>query len=202
VLYREDPAILAWELTNEARCELGCGVLTTWTAEMAAYLKSVDPNHLVGLGDEGFFQRSGSPDWTYNGSTGCDFEALLGIPEIDFGTFHLYPETWGARRDFGRYWIQDHIDAGARAGKPVVMEEYGWKDKSTRNDVYAEWLDAMYLGGGAGDLFWMLAAAQDDGTRYPDFDGFTIYADDVPQAVEAHVARVNYNNSVAAAAAS
>jgi mannan endo-1,4-beta-mannosidase len=202
VEYRDDPAIMAWELTNEARCEAGSAILCSWTTEMAKHLKNVDPNHLLGMGDEGFFERAGSPDWTYNGSTGSDFEALLSVPEIDFGTFHLYPETWGFKRNFGRHWITDHIDAGARAGKPVVMEEYGWTDKSTRNDVYREWLDAMYLGGGAGDMYWMIAAAQDDGTPYPDFDGFTMYAHDVPQAIEAHIARVNYNNSAAAAVTS
>jgi mannan endo-1,4-beta-mannosidase len=199
VEYRNDPAIMAWELANEARCELGSSTLSSWAAEMAAHLKSVDSNHLVAVGDEGFFRRSGSRDWTYDGSTGCDFEAVLGVPEIDFGTFLLYPVTWGYRRDFADYWIKDHIAAGARAGKAVLMEEYGWKDHSARNEVYREWLDAMYLGGGAGDLFWMLAAAQDDETPYPDFDGFTIYADQVPEALEAHIARVNYTNSAAAA---
>lgn len=200
--YRHDPTIMTWELTNEARCEWGCADLTGWAGEMAAHLKSIDPNHLVAMGDEGFFRRFGSPDWTYDGSTGVDFEALLGIPEIDYGTFHMYPENWGMAEGYAGYWIQDHIDAGVRAGKPVVLEEYGWRDQSSRNSMYELWLDAMYLGGGAGDLFWMLAATQDDGSRYPDFDGFSIYAESVPAALAAHLERVRQENSAEATATS
>ena len=200
VEYRNDPAVMAWELTNEARCDFGPAVLLSWTAEMAAHLKSVDSNHLVAMGDEGLFRRAGSRDWAYDGRHGSDFEALLGVPEIDFGTFHLYGDTWDVPRDFGTYWIKDHIDAGVRARKPVLLEEYGWKEKTGRNTVYREWLDAIYRGGGGGDLAWMIADAQDDGTMYPDFDGFTVYANDIPPAITAHIARVNRNNSAAAAA--
>ncbi len=146
------------------------------------------------MGDEGFFNRAGSPDWTYNGSQGSDFEAFLGIPAIDFGSFHLYPETWGKGSDFGDYWIKDHIDASARANKPALLEEYGLKDQATRDNVYRGWLEAIYNQGGAADLFWMLAAEQDDGTLYPDFDGFTLYGNTVPQAILTHAASMRARN--------
>lgn len=42
VPYREDKAILAWEFGNEM-----CSATPAWIAEMAAYIKSLDANHLV-----------------------------------------------------------------------------------------------------------------------------------------------------------
>ena len=56
VSYREEPAILAWELGNELRNPSvgGADALVGWTAEMAAYIKQLDSNHLVADGGEGF----------------------------------------------------------------------------------------------------------------------------------------------------
>jgi len=42
VPYREDKAILAWQFGNEMH-----GAPTPWLAEMAAFIKNLDPNHLV-----------------------------------------------------------------------------------------------------------------------------------------------------------
>ncbi len=41
VPYREDKAILAWETANESQCP------HSWTHEIAAFMKSLDSNHLV-----------------------------------------------------------------------------------------------------------------------------------------------------------
>lgn len=65
VVYKDDPTIMAWELCNACRNTGGPpgvwtpstrdpAVVSAWYAEMAAYLKTVDPNHLVGTGEEGF----------------------------------------------------------------------------------------------------------------------------------------------------
>jgi mannan endo-1,4-beta-mannosidase len=37
------------------------------------------------------------------------------------------------------------------------------------------WLDTTFWSGGAGALYWILSGKQDDGTLYPDYDGFTVY---------------------------
>jgi mannan endo-1,4-beta-mannosidase len=190
VRYGDDQTILAWELTNEGRCNGDPASMLDWVRQMSGYIKSLDSNHLVAVGDEGFLNRDFSPDWTYDGSQGSDFEAFLGVPAVDFGTFHLYPDTWGMDRDYGSYWIDDHLSAGSRAGKPVVLAEYGWRDQATRNDVYQDWLDRMYNQGGAGDLVWMLAGQQDDGTLYPDFDGFTVYKSTAPASILTHASQM------------
>src|SRR5262249_39705635 len=53
--YKNDPTILGWELANEPRSnDHTGGIVRQWTAEMAAHVKSIDRNHLVGIGEEGF----------------------------------------------------------------------------------------------------------------------------------------------------
>lgn len=104
--YKDDPTIFAWNLYNEPRCPYNqaqdaattCfAALQAWTTEMAGYLKSVDPNHLVSWGHEGFFKfdspRAGNnPFGTpsnvqsgWSGYVGQDFEAQTAVPGIDFG---------------------------------------------------------------------------------------------------------------------
>ena len=56
IAYRDEPAILAWELGNELRNPSvgGADALVQWTGEMATYIKQLDANHLVADGGEGF----------------------------------------------------------------------------------------------------------------------------------------------------
>src|ERR1700681_29183 len=56
-LYKHEPAILAWELANEPRCETrdGGAVLLEWVQTMSRWVKQNDPNHLLGVGDAGYF---------------------------------------------------------------------------------------------------------------------------------------------------
>ncbi|KAJ3853093.1 glycoside hydrolase superfamily, partial [Lentinula lateritia] len=72
--YVNEPGILGWELANEPRC-LGstsatsgtCTISTisTWAAEISAFIKTIDTNHLVAIGDEGFFNDPGNPIYVY-----------------------------------------------------------------------------------------------------------------------------------------
>jgi mannan endo-1,4-beta-mannosidase len=194
--YRESPAILAWELTNEARCEVPGGreLLLAWTSEMSRLVKQLDPNHLVALGDEGFFKHNFPPNHMYAGKHGVDFEATLGIPEIDFGTYHFYPGPGasGVPNSFGNTWIADHIAAGERANKPALLEEYGARigpdvaNAADRDDCYANWLASNFMGGGAGDLIWMLGSHASDVAGYR--DDYTVYSADEVPSVAAHAA--------------
>lgn len=161
--YADDPTILAWEIANEPRCPSdpsGTQLLTDWLTEMSAYIRSIAPNQLIAAGDEGFFnhQLAGN-DWLFNGSLGVSAEDILGIPDIDFGTFHLYPDQWAKNQDpqaFGQMWIQNHIDAASRASKPAVLEEYGLPASPERNNIYESWLSLIEQEDAAGALVWML----------------------------------------------
>jgi mannan endo-1,4-beta-mannosidase len=93
--YTDSPAIFAWELANEARCK-GCStdVIYNWASDVSKYIKSLDPNHMVTLGDEGFGLPGGPTNsYPYGTSEGVDFAKNLGIPTLDFGTFHMYPQS-------------------------------------------------------------------------------------------------------------
>jgi mannan endo-1,4-beta-mannosidase len=191
--YCDEPAVLAWELANEPRSPGEGALLLDWADEMSRYIKTLDSNHLVACGDEGFYRkRFRFGNAAYNGSHGVDVEVLLRLPAIDFGTYHLYT-AYGGRADpaeFGRRWIRDHVRSGERAGKPVVLEEYGVRaaDGESRAAVYTAWLAAVHEYGGAGDLVWGIAGDV-GGARYPDYDGFTLYSAADARAVIEHIRR-------------
>lgn len=67
-----------------------------WILEMASYLKSIDSNHLLEVGDEGFYGQSNSQRQRYNPyiQLGTDFIENNQIADIDFATVHSYPDQW------------------------------------------------------------------------------------------------------------
>jgi mannan endo-1,4-beta-mannosidase len=119
--YRNSTAIFSWQLCNEPRCG-GCNtsVITNWAANVSAYIKSLDPNHMVTLGDEGWFSAKdgytdGDPDSVaYIANGAVDFVDNLMIPTLDYGVFHLYPNLWGYDYAWGNQWIQQHDAAGVK----------------------------------------------------------------------------------------
>ena len=90
-------------------------------------------------------------------------------------SFHMYPDYWGTDVAWGVEWIKSHFKAAREIGKPAMLGEFGLQDKSLRNPDYKLWLDTVFRSGGAGALYWILSGIQDDGTPYPDYDGFTVY---------------------------
>ena len=194
VVYREDPAIFAWELANEPRCRnyksfdadgWDNSTITRWVEEMSGYIKSLDPNHMVAVGDEGFLNAGGKLE-VYKAQHGVDHEALSAVKTIDFATFHLYPDNWGTGLRFTDKWIRDHIEVARRVGKPTVLEEYGalvrrdenlkitwgWERRKT---AYVNWNERMLKGGGNGTMVWMLAGVDDYTGIYKDYDGYMVY---------------------------
>jgi mannan endo-1,4-beta-mannosidase len=175
-LMKDEPSIMTWELANEPRCQSDTtgDTLFNWVREMSSFIKRLDKRHLVAVGDEGWFNIPSNPDWPYNGSQGGDWSRNLALPTVDYGTLHLYPDYWGKDNTWSLQWISDHITNGHALGKPVVLEEYGWLDLTARDTIYEGWTDAIYKQGGNGDQFWILTGLQDDGTLYPNYDGFRV----------------------------
>ncbi|RYP61146.1 hypothetical protein DL771_010220 [Monosporascus sp. 5C6A] len=171
----DSPAILAWELANEPRCTLcSTSVITKWAAETSAYVKSLDPNHLVTLGDEGFGLQ-GDISHPYWFTEGLDFKANLAIESLDFGTFHLYPSHWFTSFDWGNGWVKSHAAACKAAGKPCLFEEYGApRDHCALQRPWQ--VTSVSSEGIAADLFWQLGTTLSTGKTHD--DTFTIYVGD------------------------
>lgn len=91
--YASSTAIFAWELANEPRCN-GCStdVIYKWATDTSAYIRSLDKQHMITLGDEGFGVPGGS-SYPYGTSEGVDFVKNLGVKDLDFGVFHMYPSS-------------------------------------------------------------------------------------------------------------
>ena len=74
-------------------------LLQSWIDEMAAYLKKADPNHMVTVGEEGFYTKGSAGESANPGSgwaslTGQDFTANHASPHIDFAACHIWPDNW------------------------------------------------------------------------------------------------------------
>jgi mannan endo-1,4-beta-mannosidase len=166
--YRDHPAIFSWELANEPR-----RYPDQWIDDTAAYIKSLDPNHLVTTGSEG------SPPGERQ-----DFGDTHDGPDIDYTTIHIWPQNWGwynpttpstytRAESSARAYFQEHAAAAAGLGKPLVLEEFGlardWQplndfynpDSPTtyRDQFYAAMFEEVYTsmsagGSAAGDNFW------------------------------------------------
>ncbi|CAI9098610.1 OLC1v1035289C1 [Oldenlandia corymbosa var. corymbosa] len=195
IVYKDDPTIFAWELMNEPRCESDPSgdKLQAWFEEMAVYVKSIDPKHLLNIGVEGFYGPSTPNRFQYNPNTysqqvGTDFIRNHQILGVDFASVHIYPDGWissnisVAHLEFTKSWMQIHIDdAENYLGMPVLFSEFGVSSKdpgynssyrdTLMSTVYQKLLNSTKKGGGgSGSLFWQLFP---EGTEYMD-DGLAI----------------------------
>ncbi|OMP85528.1 Mannan endo-1,4-beta-mannosidase A [Diplodia seriata] len=190
--YSNSSAVFAWELANEPRCN-GCNttVLYDWAKETSAYIKNLDPNHMVTIGDEGFGVSGGDGSYPYTQGEGNDYNKNLEIDTLDYGTFHLYPDSWGQSNDpFGSEWVEAHGKACVAAGKPCVFEEYGVQ--SDKCSVEGKWqTTALNTEGIAADHFWDFGTTLSWGKTND--DGNTIFTNtsDWTCLVTNHVAKIN-----------
>jgi mannan endo-1,4-beta-mannosidase len=191
VAYKDDPTIFAWELCNEPRYQGDSSgdVLQAWTEEMAAHVKSVDPNHMLTVGSEGFYgaaspSRAGDNPISGAAKMGVDFARNFAVRELDFACVHIWADLWlytgeSDKLEFLDRWITGHLEeARDTFDKPVILEEFGkWRPLGVR-DVFFERAFAGAVAGpasnvpshAAGALFWH---ADPDG--YPhDEDGFSV----------------------------
>ena len=184
--YKDDPTIMMWELANEPRCGGSDGThypasstcstqtLINWVQDVAAYVKTVDPVHLLAVGDEGFLCISRSlSDWTRNCTQGDDTVAFAQTPGIDAMSMHLYPDSWGTSYAWSQTWITDHITDANGIGKPAYLGEFGWTTQNTRLPVYYTWTNEILTNGGAGSLHWDIVPGN-PGEAFSDPAGFDL----------------------------
>jgi mannan endo-1,4-beta-mannosidase len=127
--YRNDPAIMAWELANEPRPMRPAAAddYKNWVAHAAARIKSKDKNHLVVIGHEG---RIGTEGMKL-------FEEIHADKNIDYLTIHIWAKNWNwfengklaegfpkAAEKMTAY-INEHLAVAQKLNKPLVIEEFG-----------------------------------------------------------------------------
>ncbi len=171
-LYKNDPTIFAYDLCNEPRDEAdqSSQTLAQWIDEMSTYVKSVDPNHLVTTGLEGFFLKDDGTHYSW-----ADYILCHKPKNIDFCTFHIYPTyshnhfSLSTTEWLIKKWINDGHNIIC---KPVVMEEYGI-GKNDKEYPKAKWISEMtkifFENGGNGANYWFLT---DENYAYG--DGFEV----------------------------
>ena len=149
--YKDDPTIMAWQVCNEPRpfSKAAKGNFARWIARTAALIKSIDPNHLVSTGSEGFY--------------GCESDADLcerihNDLNVDYYTIHIWPRNWqwvAEDRLFEdlpnaylrtKEYIDMHVRMAEKADKPLVLEEFGYpRDFNSRHrEVRTDSRDAYY----------------------------------------------------------
>jgi len=160
-LYRDEPAILAWQFGNEFGSyapdrKLSAAEwtprITAWALEMAAYLKEIDPQHLVM--DAG----------------GADRAALLASPHVDVISTHLY-EYWnrlsGGSTDLAALARADWTEC--RGKKPLIVDEFGLGTVPNLRVLMRTIREEGIVGG----LLWSLRVHRRDGGFYYHNEGGT-----------------------------
>lgn len=131
IKYVDDPTIMSWQIGNEPRAfsDESKEPFARWMADVAAQIKSLDPNHMVSSGSEG--------------SWGCEmdmnlFEKIHADPNINYLNIHIWPYNWSwvkadslkellprAKENTKKY-IDDHMVIARKYSKPIVLEEFGF----------------------------------------------------------------------------
>jgi mannan endo-1,4-beta-mannosidase len=133
-LYKDDKAILCWETGNEIDAP------ASWTKEIAAYIKSIDKNHLVMDGRS----LHGVPQWS------------LEDPNVDIVTTHHYPGPKPIPTA-----VRECI-AGAAGKKPYLIGEVGFIPNDEMRQVFDDAIDSKSIG----VLVWSLRFRNRDGGFY------------------------------------
>jgi mannan endo-1,4-beta-mannosidase len=172
ILYRDDPTIMSWELANEPRGIDQVDAMHAWIESTSRYIKSLDRNHLVTTGAEGY---TSAPE-----SSGTDFVRMHDYPSIDYATVHIWIQNWGwydpeqheqtypgAKQKMTDY-LKRHVEESKILGKPLVLEEFGiMRDNGSfdpessavnRDLYYSDVFEQVYQyalkGGISGVNFW------------------------------------------------
>ena len=148
-LYKNDPTIMSWQLSNEPRGYDVPDDYRKWTQKTAAFIKNLDKNHMVCLGTEGN---------TPSDNAGINVLKDNDNPNIDYITMHIWAQNWRwfkptdgeavfqeAIKKADSYWA-DHVAVAKKLNKPIVLEEFGIaRDSSSfAIDAKTTWRDRFY----------------------------------------------------------
>lgn len=168
IKYVDDPTLMSWQIGNEPRAfsDENKEAFARWMTDVAAQIKSLDPNHLVSSGSEGAWGCEG--DITL-------YEKIHSDTNIDYLNIHIWPYNWSwvkadslqellpqAKINTKEY-IDEHLAIAGKYKKPLVLEEFGFprdgflfsKETSTtaRDEYYSYVFDLIRQERENGGLF-------------------------------------------------
>jgi len=119
--YKDDTRIVMWQLMNEAQIRTSTGpcgdaqTLRDFASDVTAYIKAIDPNHLVSFGTIGSGQC---------GASGAEYQDLHAISSVDLCEYHDYQAEAAIPGD---QWngLQVRIDQCSALNKPLFVGEAG-----------------------------------------------------------------------------
>lgn len=169
VAYKDDPTIFSWELMNEPRHQNQTvngdnttgTVFRAWEDEVGAYIRGMDPNHMIDNGVEG--QGSG---YGYGSDNGVPYVYECQSPYIDFCSAHIYPTEYWANLSVSatQSLVARYIaDAHNGAGKPMCLCEFN-VDSNDRSTYWSAIYDTIEANNGDADAFWWYENSGKDGT--------------------------------------
>jgi hypothetical protein len=167
--FADHPAVFAWELGNEIKCDDDHAAFIAFAREVSSALRAADPRHMITTG-------------MITGRWATDAEAreIYRIPTIDFVTYHNYEGTMEFA-DFDYAVARDTT-------RPLIVEEAAFEsgDRPARVDAdlrahvdgrgargYMQWgFMSVTPDNGNGDRRWGM-----DRVFHSDYDGlFRVYA--------------------------
>ena len=153
--YVDDATIMAWQLANEPRPGNASvnaqekQIYVDWINGVTAYIKSLDPQHLVSTGSEGLMGAVNDEKLL------ADAHASV---NVDYLTYHMWirnwgwfdkmkpAETWGAGLAKAKSYLNSHIEIANKMKKPIVLEEFGLDRDMGSYDIKAttQYRDKFY----------------------------------------------------------
>lgn len=140
VKYKDDKAILCWETGNELMSP------ESWVKEIAAYIKSIDRNHLL---MDGYFAIDNQRQV---------YESSVLDPNIDIVSSHHYEQDPISQLEN----IQKNLDV-IRGRKPYVLGELGFSSNAAIERVYDFIIAREDI---AGTLNWSIRSHRREGGFY------------------------------------
>lgn len=175
--YARDAAVFSWQLANEPRPGGSDAAIARneaayydWIDASAALLRSLAPDHMISLGQEGTHAANGQ-----------ERVVMRAHQSMDYLTAHIWPLVWGWAKgdDLPGTWpnveqrtgayLAAHERLARDLGKPLIIEEFGFpRDaEASAPEATTEWRERFYRlihgavedswrGGGpiAGSAFW------------------------------------------------
>lgn len=153
--YVDDAAIMSWQLANEPRPGNSSTsaehkqIYIDWINGVTAYIKSLDPHHLVSTGAEGLMGAVNDEQLFIDAHSSVN---------VDYLTYHMWirnwgwfdktkpAETWDAGWAKATDYLNVHIDIAKKIGKPIVLEEFGLDRDMGAYDISAttQYRDKFY----------------------------------------------------------